>query len=153
YEITSDLGYQARYGRGALQFAALPADATVICDTREQNPLKVSLPTVRAKLDTGDYGLADPHDQHVYVERKSLAAFAGTLSKGNARFRRELDRAAALGHYIVMLVESSISDAQSLNHLPQTRHVRASSTYLFKQLRDLLADYPLVLQAVFIDGR
>lgn len=153
YEITRALGYLDRYGAAPLTFAALPADATIICDSREQNPLKLAAPTVVAKVDAGDYALAAPYDQGIYIERKSLADFAGTMSKGNARFRRELDRARTKGHYIVMLVESSITDAQGLNHLPQTRHVKASASFILKQMRDLLADYPLTLQVVFVDGR
>lgn len=153
YEITRTIGYLDRYGAPPAEFAPLPADAIVICDSREQNPLKLAALTKRTKVDEGDYALAAPYDMGVYIERKSLADFAGTMSKGNARFRRELDRAQTKGHYIVMLVESSINDAQGLNHLPQTRHVKASATFVLKQMRDLLTDYPLTLQVIFVDGR
>lgn len=153
YEITRSLGYLNRYVAVPLEFAVLPTDAVVIQDSREQSPLKLAAPTIVAKVDTGDYAFAAPYDQGVYIERKSLSDYAGTMSKGNARFRRELDRAQTKGHYIVMLVESSISDAQGINYLPQTRHVKASASFIAKQMRDLLTDYPLVLQVVFIDGR
>lgn len=153
YQITRELGYQDRYDDRALEFAVLPPDIHVIQDSREQNPLKLAARTVVAKVDTGDYALPAPHDKGIYIERKSLADFAGTMSKGNVRFRRELERATKRGHYIVMLVESSISDTQGLNHLPQTRHVKASATFILKQMRDLLTDFPFSFQVVFVDGR
>ncbi len=152
YAITRDLGYQDRYTDQPLAFAPLSAPH-IIQDSREQNPLKLAAPTVVAKVSEGDYALPAPHDKGIYIERKSLADFAGTMSKGNARFRRELARATKAGHYIVMLVESSISDAQGLNHLPQTRHVKASAIFIFKQMRDLLTDFPFSFQIVFVDGR
>lgn len=153
YTITRDLGYQDRYDDRALEFAALPPDIHIIQDSREQVPLKLAARTVVAKVSEGDYALPTPHDKGVYIERKSLADFAGTMSKGNTRFRRELARATKAGHYIVMLVESSISDVQGLNHLPQTRHVKASAVFIFKQMRDLLTDFPFSFQVMFVDGR
>lgn len=153
YAITRELGYQDRYDDKTLQFAALPADAIIIQDTREQLPLKLAAPVIVSTLNTGDYALAAPHDQGIYIERKSLADFAGTMCKGNARFRRELERATKRGHYLIMLVESTITDAQSIEYLPQTKHVRASSTFVAKQMRDLLTDFPFSFQVVFVDGR
>ncbi len=153
YEITRQLGYIDRYNLAPLGRTILPIDASIIQDTREQCPLKLPIKTIVKKIDSGDYALAASYDQGVYIERKSLSDFAGTMSKGNARFRRELDRAHTKGHYIIMLVESSIGDAQGLNHLPQTRHVKASASFVLKQMRDLLISYPLTLQVVFVDGR
>lgn len=153
YKITKSLDYTDRYDTSPLKFTTLAKDVSIIQDTREQNPLKLSLPIIVEKVECGDYALSEPYDQGVYIERKSLSDFAGTMSKGNARFRRELDRAKDKGHYLVMLVESSISDAQSLNHLPQTRHVKASASFILKQMRDILVEYPLTLQVVFVDGR
>lgn len=152
YEIARNLGYQDRYTDQALVFAPLAAPH-IIQDSREQNPLKLVAPTAIAKVDAGDYALPEPYDQGIYIERKSLADFAGTMSKGNARFRRELARATKAGHYVIMLVESSISDTQGLNHLPQTRHVKASAAFIFKQMRDLLTDFPFSFQVMFVDGR
>lgn len=152
YAITRDLGYQDRYTDQPLTFTPLSAPH-IIQDSREQQPLKLAMPVVVSKVDSGDYALPAPFDQGIYIERKSLADFAGTMSKGNARFRRELARATKAGHYIVMLVESSISDAQGLNHLPHTRHVKASASFILKQMRDLLTDFPFSFQVVFVDGR
>lgn len=153
HNLCRDLGFAARYNDEPLRFAALPSDAVIIQDTREQNALKLAAPTIVAKVNEGDYALAAPHDQGVYIERKSLNDFCGTMSKGNARFRRELDRSAKKEHYIVMMVEASITDAQKIEYLPQTRNVRATGAFVMKQMRDLLADYPLSFQVLFVDGR
>lgn len=153
YAITRELGYQDRYDDKPLTFARLPADASIIIDTREQAQLKLAAPTVTRKVDAGDYALATPHDCGIYIERKSLSDFCGTMSKGNARFRRELERATKRGHYVVMLVEATIAAAQGFPYLPQTRHVKATPAYVFKQMRDLLVDFPFSFQVVFVDGR
>ncbi|MBK9263041.1 MAG: hypothetical protein IPM54_24965 [Polyangiaceae bacterium] len=73
----------------------------VVVDTREQTPLepfvlekgaRVHLPTVRRKLEVGDYGL-DGHDELVMLERKSIADFWSTITHGRDRFCAELLRA------------------------------------------------------------
>lgn len=153
YQITKELGFQDRYDLKPLVFNQLQPDAIIIQDTREQTPLKLSIPTTISKVDCGDYALAAPYDVGIYIERKSLGDFCGTMSKGNARFRRELERATKRGHYIVMLVESDIESAQSFPFLPHTRHVKARPQFIFKQMRDLLVDFPFSFQIVFVDGR
>jgi hypothetical protein len=153
YNLTKAMGYQERYDMQQLQFKSFPQDMQIIQDTREQNPLKLAAKTVVSKVDCGDYALAAPYDEGIYVERKSLADFCGTMSKGNARFRRELERATKRGHYIVMLVEASIQTVQGFPCLSDTRHIRAQPAFIFKQMRDLLTDFPFSFQVVFVDGR
>lgn len=128
---------------------------TVLVDSREQNPLKIEgVNLVRAALKVGDYGLPDPHDKGIYIERKSLSDFIGTLSQGIGRFTRELERAQLGGHYLVMLVEDGIAHALSFNYLPHIkRHVKTTPAHIFKGLRDLLTLYPLTFQCLFVDGR
>jgi len=81
------------------------------------------------------------------VERK-----AGSDS-AYQRFQRELDRAVKENLYVIMMVEANINDAQRFNYLPQTKHVKASPSYVLHQMRDLLARYPNNLQVLFVDGR
>lgn len=128
---------------------------TILVDSREQLPLQIEgVNLVSAALKVGDYGLSDPHDKGIYIERKSLSDFIGTLGQGLARFTRELERAQQAGHYIVMLVETDITSALSFNYLPHIkRHVKAQPQYIFKALRDLLTLYPLNFQCLFVDGR
>jgi hypothetical protein len=157
-QICAELGYTVRY-HGALPDAINPP-GTLIIDTREQNPLKFAVPTMSQKLVCGDYGLEIKHDNGVYIERKSLPDMVGTLSDREtkpgdsnlARFRREIERAAEMEAYIVMLVESDINQAMGFSHLPHMKHVWVSEEHIFKNLRDLLRDYPN-FQAVFVKGR
>jgi hypothetical protein len=69
------------------------------------------------------------------------------------RLDRELMRAKEQNLYVVMMVESSITDAQRFDYLPQTQWVKAKPSHLFHNLRDLLARYPLSFQCCFMDGR
>lgn len=165
YKITESLGFKTRYTDEVPVFTPLPADATIIQDTREQKALVLGVKTTCHKVDEGDYALAAPHDQGVYIERKGLADFIGTLSTRKIkrkdgedsamdRFDRELARAADKGHYIVMMVESDINTALGFDHLPHIKQrTKVSSAYIFKNLRDLLVKYPLSFQVVFVNGR
>jgi hypothetical protein len=105
----------------------------------------------------------------IRIERKSLPDFCGTMSgrkveyanKKKAaridssldRFDRELARAKEAGLYVVMMVEADINDANSIGYLPQTKHVKASASYILHNLRELLVKYPLTFQAIFVAGR
>ncbi len=164
--ITLSLGYTPRYTLTAPHFVSLPQEAIIICDSREQLPLKLTQTTRIEALNVGDYALAVPHDIGIRIERKSLTDWCGTMSdrkvkrKGGGaedcalqRFERELMRAQDAGQYVVMMVESSITDALSLEYLPQTKWVKATAAHLFKNLRDLLTKYPLTFQCVFVEGR
>lgn len=165
YNITRDLGFTDRYIGQDPVFTYYISGATVIQDTREQTPLSLSAKTEVRKLEYGDYGLAAPHDRGIYIERKSLNDFVGSLTtrkivrkrKGEdssfERLERELARAQEAGHYIVMLVESSIDDALNFDDLPWMRHGKASPSYIWHNLRELLARFPLSFQVVFANGR
>ena len=159
--ICESIGLQLRYS-GELTREPL-GDAIIIQDTREQKPLKLKRKIVIEKLDAGDYGLAGTHDKKIYIERKGLSDFLGTMvtketkdggesKHGISRFRAELDRAKESGSYIIMLVESSINDALGFQYLPQTRYTRATPEHIFKNLRNLIQDYSN-FQVVFVDGR
>lgn len=165
YNITKELGFKDRYEDISLKFTALPEDVEVICDTREQKLLKLPFKTIEQKLDWGDYALAGKNNKGIHIERKNLNDFIGTLSSKKVtrkdkkedssvqRFERELIRAQKDNGYVVMLVESSLSDALSFNYLPQTKFSQAQPSHIFKNLRDLLNKYPLTFQVVFTEGR
>lgn len=171
YGVTAALGFKSRYVKSCLVYQTLPSGASVIQDSREQNPIKLPLEPLVATLNVGDYALTAPHDQGIRIERKSLPDMIGSLSgkrvarkggrNGNgvtedsayARFDRELARATEQGLHVVMMVEASINDAQRFDYLPQTKWVKASPNYIFHNLRDLLVKYPLSFQVVFCDGR
>lgn len=82
-----------------------PEDVTVICDTREQRPLALSLRTVRGTLTTGDYSVVGL-EHLITVERKSLDDLVGVIGVGRDRFEREVQRLLAFESKAVV-VESS----------------------------------------------
>ncbi len=168
YGVTAALGFKSRYVKSRLVYQTLLAGVSVIQDSREQTPIKLPLESVVAALDVGDYALSAPHDQGIRIERKSLGDFCGTLSgrkqtrEGKTkttewsnleRFDRELARATEQGLHVVMMVEANINDAQRFNYLPQTKWVKASPSYILRNLRDLLVKYPLSFQVLFVEGR
>lgn len=162
YELTSKLGFLPRYDNKPLVFS--PISCPIIQDTREQKPLILDHPILIETLNVGDYALSTTQDVGIRIERKSLGDFCGTLNgketktkKGEdssiERFRREIKRGIVDNLYIIMMVESDINDAQRFNYLPQTKHVKASPGYIMKNMRDLLVEFPLSLQIVFVAGR
>ena len=179
-EICAKLGYTIRHN-GILSDVELPSGAVIIEDTRENTPLEIDTPTIQQKVHCGDYALAVPYDQGIYIERKALGDFVGTLSErkierksgGDSnldRFTRELERAKETGAYIIMLVEAGINDALGFNYLPQftrrfgkrfdtkTRKMvdceyrGAMPEHVFKNLRDLIVRFDN-FQVLFVKDR
>ncbi len=164
YLICRELGFSDRYQIAAKSTAKAVnvAQTGIICDTREQLPLKLTVKTVRSTLNWGDYALAAPYSPEIRIERKSLTDMIGTLSgkqikhkriatdSPSERFERELMRAQKENGYLVMMVESPIEDALSFRDLPSIKHGKASSSHIFKNMRDLLVKYPLTWQVVFV---
>ncbi len=168
YGVTSALGFKSRFVKSCLDCPPLPSDARIVCDTREDKPITLSVPTVVETLNVGDYALRIPYDTSVRIERKSLVDLCGTLSgrkqtrEGKTkttewsnleRFDRELARAQEAGLYVVMMVEEPLNHVYAISKMPHTRRVKASPEYLLHNLRALLVKYPLTFQAVFCDGR
>lgn len=150
---------------GELAAASLPPRAKILVDTREQAPLKLTVSTEAATLPYGDYTLDAGYSTGVYIERKSLSDFAGTLSDREvgrqlggdsnlSRFARELERAKEAGAYIVVLVEDTIDNAMELG-TSQSRipaHGKVTGAHLFHNLRELLRRFDH-FQALFVPGR
>lgn len=153
YKITEELGFLRRFSDNSLIFKTLPNDSVIVTDTREQKGLKIKHKTSKECINVGDYALKGEYDLGIRIERKSLPDFVGTLSSGYERFVRELQRCVDKNLYVVMLVESSLSDALGFDYLPQMRWAKAKPQHIFKQLRDLLHQFPLHFQAIFVDGR
>ena len=86
----------------------------IIVDSREQTPFTfhhdkyAEVEVVQGSLDTGDYSLVGLQDK-VAVERKSLPDLVACLGRERERFERELQRAAALDAFAVV-VEASWQD-------------------------------------------
>ena len=159
HEICKSLGYQIALD-GVMLPSLLPPGSSIIIDTREQLPLKIIGRTIEARLVCGDYGLDVDHDRGIYIDRKSLNDFVGTLSdrktrgddSNRDRFSRELARAKEAGAYLVMLVEAPIEHALQFNRISSLSHVKVSPDYIFKNLRDLLHQFDN-FQALFAKDR
>lgn len=80
----------------------------ILIDTREQTPFTfqgktyVDVQTEAGMLLTGDYSLAGLTDK-IAVERKSFADLVQCLGRERERFERELQRAAALDFFVVVI--------------------------------------------------
>lgn len=80
----------------------------IVIDSREKEGYSFSCPTVRKKLDAGDYSV-DGHEQQVAVERKSLQDFVHTVIHDFDRFAIELAKLAAL-RCACVVVEADLDD-------------------------------------------
>lgn len=156
-KVCEELGYKIRFNSAILP-PSKPIKGEIIIDTREQTPLLIKGATVRAKLNCGDYGLNEDEDQNVYIERKSLNDFFGTFTKrvdkngsNFDRFERELERAAEVRAYLIVLVEVDINTAlgAEFNGTPMRG---ASPEHAFQCMRELLAKH-LNFQMLFVGGR
>lgn len=123
----------------------------IIIDTRESKPLSFKNPTIIQKLECGDYS-AQENINSIYVERKSLQDAIGSFcGKNYDRFCREMQRAKEQDSYIVILIESKISNLFGFNHLGYL-HSEASADFILKRMRDLLLKFDNV-QICCVDGR
>lgn len=110
----------------------------IFIDTREQNPLPFANSEVK-KLIVGDYCPDNNFFSNVFVERKSLYDFAGTMTKGLERFEKEINRASELGAYLVVVIESSFLDA--LEYSPKNSFSqKIGGAYLFNKVRKLMRE-------------
>jgi hypothetical protein len=83
---------------------------TILVDTREQNPWRFAGRRVRIKpqaLRVGDYAVQGRQSMLV-VERKSVEDLFHTMTKGLARFGRELERARGDGVRVAVVVEGDV---------------------------------------------
>jgi len=155
YGICEELGFTKKFGDEELKFKKLPKDTVIITDTREQKPLKFPYKTKKGTVNCGDYAIDGEKNKNIYIERKSLNDFIGTLSLKNLdRFDRELERAKNQDFYIVMVVEQSLSKSLSFNYIPHIkRYTKISPDHIFKNLRDLMDKYALNFQVLFVESR
>lgn len=124
----------------------------IIQDTREQRPLKFNVKTEVSKLDSGDYSCLAPHFSNVFIERKSLNDFVGTLSSKNfERFKSELARAKNLNQLIFIIIESPLSTALKFNTLDYN-FSRVSPEFIFHNMRELIQEFDNC-QFLFVNSR
>jgi len=132
----------------------------IYIDTRERKPLRFDRDIEIQTLKFGDYTFSDPSVTcNCFIERKSLADFVGTLSGGYNRFDREMLRAHEAGAYMVILVESKMSNATSFQFLRKAgskdrvfKNVRATPEFIMNNMRKIISDFPNC-QFLFVGGR
>lgn len=119
-------------------------------DTREQRPLEFANSTTM-KLSVGDYTPDKEFYSDVYVDRKSLADLAGTLTAGRERVEKEIKLAQDLGFYLVFVVEDAYSEAlfYSANN---SFSRKLTGAHIFHEIRELMATYSNI-QFLFAGSR
>lgn len=76
----------------------------IAIDTREQQPYAFTGAVVKT-LPTGDYSIVG-YESRVTIERKSKADAYGSLGHNRARFRREVERLAALDFAAIVIEDT-----------------------------------------------
>jgi ERCC4-type nuclease len=86
----------------------------IIIDSREQEGYSFSCPSIKKKLDAGDYSI-EGFESRVSVERKSMEDFVNTVIHGRKRFYKELCSLQNYEHACVV-VEGSLRDLLTANY-------------------------------------
>ena len=91
-DICNNAGLKLRYDYNlSIDLSNNPEE--IWCDSREQKPYcKLELPIKIQTLNFADY-CPNPNPDNLFIERKELSDWAGVMSKGYERFKRELKRA------------------------------------------------------------
>lgn len=150
-DICKKLGFKIKYKNKTKQIDWIePIEVTQ--DTREQKPWvwPDHIKTNISKLDFGDYSLKD--NTNLSLERKSLQDFCSSITSGNERFRKELNRVKKNNGYLIIIVESCFNDFRGLEYLPQMKHSKITFDHACKSARDLHEDFNC-FQLVFCAGR
>lgn len=122
---------------------------TIYIDTREQKPLsfKNSMPL---KLDVGDYAVNGSDFDYTYVDRKSFADFCSTMTVGEDRFKRELQRCRDLGCYLFVVIECDLYKMSGLNAFSPKRY---NLPFVFHNMKEMQREYRDCCQFVFSGNR
>lgn len=153
-DLCENLGFKKKFDKedDLIRYGPIKENAILITDSREQNPLLFKdIKTEIQGLPYADYTLK-PNRLKIYIERKSLPDFAGTLGLGYDRFYREIQRAKKDGAYLIVLVESPMNDALHFNYLPQMKFTKTNPEFVFHNVRKLIQDFNN-LQFLFCKGR
>ncbi len=158
--LCGSLGFKVKYHSadcfdGLLIGDIKPAlNTNIIIDTREQHNIRFSHPTQVKKLDFGDYSTEDPASSGgIYVERKSLEDFIGTMSHGLERFHKEIKRAERAGAHLFIVVEESLVNVLNFRTINSVcSKLKVGPSFIFHNVRELIQEYPHV-QFIFVKSR
>lgn len=112
-------------------------------DSREQLKYRF-YSSIVGPLSAGDYTLSGELFNGIVIERKNIADFGGTMVKGNERFRNELDRVRAAGHYLIVLVEFNLHELYKHKFYGYT-----NPSFISHKMRALIREYSDCMQVVF----
>lgn len=149
--IGTEVGLKIKYDYNQKLEFDLDKNINWIIDTREQSLISTTNKRIET-LNFGDYTIED-NIQGIWVEKKSLNDFCGTLSKGFDRFGRELERCKQNNGYLIILVDEKFSNLKSIKYLPHTRNIRATSDFILHRAREILNSFPLNCQILCVDGK
>lgn len=156
YDECKSLGFVNRYNRVGFSGVWKPfVDShRVLVDTREQLPLVFSsIKTKHETLSFGDYKLNDDSfSRNVCIERKSMGDLYSTMTNGTKRFSDEIERAAAAGFYMVVLIEEPFMAMYDLSRRLKRLDIVISPEYVFHNMRLLCQKYDM-LQFLFVQDR
>ena len=128
-------------------------DMVIAVDTREQKPLSFSCQTIRQKLDYGDYVALGKDYSGLFVERKSLSDLVSTISLGYERLKQEINRAATMKGYLVVVVEEPLNSALRFQRQDlMQKFVKATPAFIFHRIRVLMRENDNI-QFLFTDSR
>ncbi len=111
----------------------------ILVDSREQLPYWQGSEAAKIALNVGDYTTAELLDKF-HIERKSPQDLYGTITKGNWRFKNEINRAIARKTALAVYVESTKA-AFIAKQFPQGDLRKFSSTGLEKLIRTFETKY------------
>ncbi len=158
YKLCAEIGFKSKgfndIGRNTiLKKIKTIQDNMILVDSREQSVLNFKNMDIEiVTLPYGDYTIKN-NDSNIFIERKSLSDFLGTMSKGLERFKDELNRAKENGGYIIMLVETNLADTLSFEYKPFiNKHTKATAPFIFHNVRGLLQNFTN-FQVAFCNGR
>ena len=119
----------------------------IIVDSREQ--LKLEFPkhieTEVKKLDFGDYAI---EGASFVFERKGLGDLYGTLGKGHARFKKELERAINNNYKLYLIIEGTFTKVRK-----GYRYSKLPPKVLFKIMGTMLRKYKDNFEVIFCKDR
>jgi hypothetical protein len=157
YALCEEIGLKNRFNLDARALVVSNNTPTfkILVDNREQLPLTFAhTETEWATIKFGDYACSDEKITcSCHIERKSPQDFVGTFSGGLERFGREMDRCVLAGSYMVVLVETTLTECLFFNYSGHFyKNTRVNPEFIFRNVRDLIQKYPNI-QFLFVENR
>lgn len=150
YGLCKEIGFISRGFNNIDKLVEIRDLGTIICDSREQKPLRWTNYEV-GTLPYGDYTLKDDNF-NIFIERKSINDVFGTFGPKNfERFRNEIIKVKENNAYLILLVENDINHILALDN-SNYKHTKMTSAYLFHQIRELLQTFDC-WQIAFCENR